>query len=58
MFEIDLFIDDAPMNIEDVVMTGTKCIIFDRPWNDGYKQPKNVTRVHDWKEIVRIIENM
>lgn len=57
----DLYIDDAPHHIEDVISLTTKVgVLFDRPWNQDFSCPKlgldRFYRAHSWEEVHQAIE--
>ncbi len=49
---IDVFVDDALHNAENIAECGIPVLLLDRPWNQG-EVPKLVTRVYSWSEIVK-----
>jgi uncharacterized HAD superfamily protein len=61
----DVYIDDSPAVIEELVRTGKSVIIFDRPWNQdaeiafsvAYGAPP-VVRAHDWHEVTNHVQNI
>ncbi len=55
---IDLYIDDRWEYVLDCALTGCKVLLFDHPWNRRGELPSNVTRVHNWQEIIREIEKL
>ncbi|MBI4155789.1 MAG: hypothetical protein HY507_00980 [Candidatus Zambryskibacteria bacterium] len=48
---IEVFIEDAPHNAEDVASAGIPVLLFDWPWNQ-VPLPERVTRVFSWPEII------
>ncbi len=49
--EADVYIDDAPHNVEALRATGNPVIVFDQPYNtdlDGY-------RAHTWTEVEELV---
>lgn len=51
--EIDIFIEDAPVHVENVAPAVNRVFMLDTPWNQDYKDyPSNVKRVFSWKEIL------
>ncbi len=50
--KIDIFIDDALHNVNDVAQIETiKIFLFDRPWNRNGELNSRVKRIFDWQEI-------
>ena len=47
----DIYIDDAPHNIEQLRAAGNEAIIFDQPYNQGLSG----LRAHDWDEVEEIV---
>jgi uncharacterized HAD superfamily protein len=45
--DIDIFIDDKPENIQDLIEHGIEAYVFDQPWNKGVSAP----RITDWKNV-------
>lgn len=53
----DVAIDDSPVVLPALARwTDTKVLVFDRPWNRAYALARNMARVGDWKELVRIVK--
>ncbi len=50
----DIMIDDNPEVALYLAENGIKVFLFDAPYNIGIRH-KNITRVHSWAEICRII---
>lgn len=51
--DIDIFIEDAPVHVEDVAPVVERVFMLDTPWNQDYKNFKsNVKRVFSWEEIL------
>lgn len=50
---IDIFIDDKPENVRDLIEHGVNAYIFDRPWNEG----EDVPRIHGWKNVKAALED-
>lgn len=49
---IKIFVEDAPIHVEDLSTHIEKVYLFDAPWNRSYKDiPKNVKRMSSWKDI-------
>lgn len=44
---IDVFIDDKPENVRDLIEHGINAYVFDQPWNQGEDLP----RLHGWKNV-------
>lgn len=53
---IDIFVEDSLTNAQHTSDAGIKTLLFDAPWNQTEKLPKNVTRVFSWNEIQKEIE--
>lgn len=54
---IDIFIEDDLANaLECAESEARKVYLFDYPWNQCDKLPKNMKRVYSWKEILEDIE--
>ncbi|MFH1473227.1 MAG: hypothetical protein ABIF06_02345 [bacterium] len=49
--KIEVFVDDALHNAEDVASIGIPVFLFDTPWNQGELKPL-ITRVYSWGEII------
>lgn len=45
--EADLYIDDAPHNVEELRGAGNRVIVFDQPYNSHVEGP----RARDWSEV-------
>lgn len=53
-FGIEIFVEDALKNAEDVASYDIPVLLFDSPWNQGeVKAP--ITRVHSWDEIIKVL---
>ncbi len=53
---IDIFIEDDIENVlECARQNSRKIYLFDYPWNQDDKLPKNVIRIHSWKEIEKLV---
>jgi len=50
---VEIFIDDALHNAEDIASVGIPVLLFDQPWNQTDTLPPLITRVHSWKEILK-----
>ena len=55
--DIDIFVEDSLTNAQHTSDAGIKTLLFDAPWNQIDKLPKNVTRVFSWDEILKEIES-
>lgn len=53
---VDVFVDDYHVYAEDVAKSGKKVLLFDAPWNRGYGDHPNITRVHSWDQILEILK--
>ncbi|MBX4181736.1 hypothetical protein KW807_02635 [Candidatus Parcubacteria bacterium] len=52
---IEVFIDDALHNAEDIAAGGIPVYLLDNPWNQGETGPL-IKRVHSWKEVLKDLE--
>ena len=52
---IDIMIEDAPMNIKDI-STKIPVLCFDNSYNKGI-EGENITRVYSWYDVLRVIES-
>lgn len=53
---IEIMIEDAGETASDCAENGTKVLLFDKSWNKKVEH-KNITRVKNWKEVLKIIKN-
>ncbi len=54
--EFDIYIDDGPHNIEDLLAnTDGDVIIMDRPWNRAEARPE-AFRAYNWQDLVSIVD--
>lgn len=52
----NIYIDDSPNIVEDISKYKDKLLLlFDQPWNRHCKDYKNVIRVHNWREVWKVI---
>jgi hypothetical protein len=54
----DIYFDDAPHIVDELVSAGKEVVVFDRPWNQprDLKSPTNLyARVHTWPEATSLI---
>lgn len=49
--EADMYVDDAPHNVENLRAQGNEVIIFDQPYNQGIPG----LRAHSWPEVEEIV---
>ena len=56
--EISVMIEDAENYAEEVSAVGIKALLLDQPYNQDFKEKKNITKVYSWEEIVREIGTM
>ena len=49
---IEVFVDDALHNAEDIAQLGVPVFLLDTPWNQGEVKPP-IARVHSWDEIMQ-----
>lgn len=54
---IDLLIEDCLDYATECAEKNIEVLLYDWPWNQTKKLPKNVTRVKSWDEIVKVIES-
>ena len=52
---VDIFIDDAIHNAENIITAGIPVLLLDSPWNQTDTLPPLITRVFSWQEIVEKI---
>lgn len=53
---IELFIDDALHNAEDITSVGVPVLLLDQPWNRKPIDNNLVTRVKSWEEILKKLQ--
>lgn len=46
----DLYVDDKPENVQDLLNVGFEAVLFDQPWN-RQEEWQCLPRVHGWKEL-------
>lgn len=46
----DVFIDDRPKNVAELVAAGCKAVLFDQPWNRG-EDADGLHRIYSWREF-------
>lgn len=52
----DVYIDDSPAVIQDLASkTVARLLLWDRPWNQEWKQPPYVQRVSSWAEVMKLL---
>ena len=49
---VEIFIDDALHNAENIITAGVPVLLLDSPWNQTNTLHPLITRVHSWKEIL------
>lgn len=52
--EIDLFFEDAPDHLENLLENGVHTVIVDAPYNRQF--PETVQRITDWLQVYKIVE--
>lgn len=52
--EINLFFEDAPDHLENLIENGIHTIIVDAPYNRQF--PESVERITDWLQVYKILE--
>ncbi len=50
----DLYVDDAPHNVEALRRTGSTTIVFDQPYNQGLEGP----RAANWSELESLVVSL
>lgn len=56
---VQVFVDDAGHNAEDVASVVELSLLFDAPWNRGYVPSRsNLHRVYSWQEALAMIDAM
>lgn len=56
--DIDLLIDDSPMNIAQAVGRGMLVATLTHPWNRDICEEEDVICAHDWPELHRRLESV
>lgn len=54
---IDILIEDQLKHALDCASEKRKVILFNYPWNQNKKLSKNIYRVNNWKEAMKLIKN-
>jgi len=54
----EILIDDATKNVMECAGIGMHILLFDCPWNRDIVSGKNITRVHNWDEILKEISRL
>ncbi|MEI7792390.1 MAG: hypothetical protein WCI57_02815 [Candidatus Berkelbacteria bacterium] len=49
-------VDDAPHHIDDCSSEGILCFLWDRPWNQDYKETDVARRVKSYDELIRLLK--
>lgn len=56
---IQVFVDDASHNAEDVAPFVELSLLFDAPWNQTYVPSRpNIRRMHSWQEVLATIDTV
>lgn len=55
---VELLIDDSLEFSEECAEEGIKVLMLDSPWNQKEKLHKNITRVRNWKEILKKVDEI
>lgn len=55
---LDLFVEDAPANAQDVASYGIPVLLFSRPWNARFELPQGVTRVNSWEDVLQYVSGV
>lgn len=53
--DIKLMIEDSPANTIDLVSNNIKVLLFNRPWNSSIANTALITRVNNWKDVLKIL---
>ncbi|MGE5473365.1 MAG: 5' nucleotidase, NT5C type [Ignavibacteriales bacterium] len=56
-FELDLFIEDSPVNAEEIANAGVLVLLLDTFYNCDF-QKEGIIRCKDWKEIMTQIKRL
>jgi uncharacterized HAD superfamily protein len=54
--EVDFFVEDCFAYAKSCSEKGLNVLLLDKPWNQNEELPKNITRVHNWQEILQQIK--
>jgi uncharacterized HAD superfamily protein len=55
----DLYVDDNPNLVEPIKELNNKfLLLYDQPWNQNSYCENNVIRVHNWREVQKVIDNL
>jgi len=49
---IDLFFEDAPFHLENLIAAGIKTVIVAAPYNSCF--PKSILRITDWRQVYNL----
>ncbi|MDB5254203.1 MAG: uncharacterized protein JWL80_269 [Parcubacteria group bacterium] len=52
---IEVFIDDAIHNAEDIISGNIPVILLDTPWNQGY-EGSLITRAYSWADVTEVLK--
>jgi len=56
--DYDILIDDNPNLVKAITtLPNKKLLLFDQPWNQHLGEKTNIIRVHNWKQIERLLLN-
>ncbi|MFA6082458.1 MAG: hypothetical protein WC773_03550 [Patescibacteria group bacterium] len=53
--KVDLIIDDSPEWAEKCANSGVRVLLFDRPWNHGVSDHKNIIRIKQLTDVLQVI---
>ncbi len=53
--EVSVLIEDTEKYAEEVAAAGIAALLLDQPYNQDFKDKKNITKVYSWEEIVKEI---
>ena len=52
----DVLVDDAPHNVLMAAADGGLALLMDQPYNRDVPSKRNPLRVHDWRDVARVVE--
>lgn len=59
MVPCDVYIDDTPRKIQELLDVGKRVIVFDQPWNQEVEDGKEYCwRAYDWKDVVSLVRGL
>lgn len=54
----DIYIDDTPSVIDDLVKQAKQVIVFDQAWNRDVHNGHYVRRARDWDDVVQLVDSI